>query len=177
MAVLAWRLRRRGGELWPWATATAVGLTLVVIGYDLACVLRNACYGATAPAPLGFQMAGLSGTRVATPLVEAAVLLAALSGLLAAAPRLRPAVPALSLVAALALLRAALTPVSVLGRESAGLETLVLVSLGVGALVAALVLSRTCRRERQGHVFRLGLAYTEPLDVGVLDDRGQRRGR
>ena len=34
-----------------------------------------------------------------------------------------------------------------------------------------------CRRERQGHVFRLGLAYTEPLDVGVLDDRGQRRGR
>ena len=36
----------------------------------------------------------------------------------------------------------------------------------------------TLRAERaieMGHVFRLGLAYTEPLDVGVLDDQGQRR--
>ncbi len=70
------------------------------------------------------------------------MVLAALSVLLAVAPRLRPGVPALSLVAALALLRAALTPASVLGREAAGVETLVLVSLGVGALAAALALSR-----------------------------------
>ena len=142
VAVLAWRVRRRGGALWPWATAAAVGLTLAVIGYDLACVLRDACYGATAPSPLGFHMAGLGETRVATPLVEAAVLLAVLSAMLAAAPRLRPGIAALSLVAALALLRAALTPASVLGREAVGVETLVLVALGVGALAAALVLPR-----------------------------------
>lgn len=142
VAVLAWRIRRRGGELWPWATAAAVGLTLATIGYDLACVLRDACYGAITPAPLGFLMAGLSETRLATPLVEAALLLAALSALLAAAPRLRPGMLALSLVAALALLRAALTPASVRGWEAAGVEALALIALAVAALVASLALSR-----------------------------------
>ena len=142
VAVLAWRVRRRGGELWPWATAAAVGLTLAVIGYDLACVLRDACYGATAPAPLGFLMGGLNETRLATPLVEAALLLAALSALIALAPRLRPGVPALALVGALALLRAALTPASVLGREAVGVELALLVALAGGALAASVVLSR-----------------------------------
>ena len=141
-AVLAWRVRRRGGELWPWATAAAVGVTLAVIGYDLACVLRDACYGATVSTPLGFQMSGLSEPRVATPLIEAAVMLAILSALLAAAPRFGVRALALSLVAALALLRAALTPASALGLEAVGVETLLLVALGVGA-VATAILPRT----------------------------------
>ncbi len=141
-AVLAWRVRRRGAELWPWATAAAVGVTLAVIGYDLACVLRDACYGATVSTPLGFQMSGLSEPRVATPLLEAAVMLAILSALLAAAPRFGVRALALSLVAALALLRAALTPASALGLETVGVETLLLVALGAGA-VATAILPRT----------------------------------
>lgn len=138
-AVLAWRIRRRGGELWPWATLAALGLAVAAIGYDLACLLRDACYGATVPTPLGFHMAGLSEPRLATPLVEAAVLLAALSVLLAAAPRLGFRALALSLVAALALVRAALTPASVLGREAVGGETLLLFVLGAAAVAVAIL--------------------------------------
>ncbi|MDA0366528.1 MAG: hypothetical protein O2843_11820, partial [Chloroflexi bacterium] len=75
VAVWWWYTRRSRGARAGAALALTVGIVLVTISYDGACVLRDACYGAPAPAPLGFPMAGLADARAATPLIEAAVLL------------------------------------------------------------------------------------------------------
>ena len=138
-AVVAWRARRRD-DRWAWATAGAAGLAVTVVGYDLACVLRDACFGTTAPAPIGFRMSGLSETRLATPLVEATLLLALAAALLAFVHRLRAEALPLLLVAALALLRAALTPVSVFGSDAVGPATILLLLVGIGAILAAVAL-------------------------------------
>ncbi len=135
-AVIAWR-QRRGGDLWLWATVGAVGVAVATVGYDLACVLRDACYGTSAPSPLGFRMSGFSEPRLATPLIEAALLLALLAVVVAFAGRLRPRAIALLLTGVLLLVRAALTPASVLGTGAVGVETAVLVVLGAVALAVA----------------------------------------
>lgn len=135
-AVIAWRQRRAGGR-WLWATVGASGLAVATVGYDLACLLRDACYGTTAPSPFGFRMSGFSEPRLATPLIEAALLLALLAVVVAFAGRLRPRAVALLLVGVLPLVRAALTPASALGTGAVGVDTAVLVALGAVALVAA----------------------------------------
>ena len=82
LAVLAWAARGEGAAAyWPLATAWAVGLALAVAVYDLSCPLRDACYGARAEPPLGFRMSGLADTRLATPALEGALLLALLGAL------------------------------------------------------------------------------------------------
>lgn len=140
-AVGLWHMR--GGAVaprWAVAGAGAAGLAVATVGYDAACVLRDACYGVEAPAPLGFEMSGLSEPRMATPLIEAALVLAAAALILASAPRLSPRTPPLLLLATLALVRAALTPASALGAEAIGLETLVLAAGGVMGLGVAVLM-------------------------------------
>ena len=135
-AVVAWRSRGHGAP-WTWLTVGAAGLAVATVGYDLSCVLRDACYGVAAPRPFGFEMSGFGESRLATPLVEATAVLGAAAALLAVARRLPAEAPGLLLLAALALIRAALTPASVLGAEAIGLETLVLVLAGVTAIASA----------------------------------------
>lgn len=137
VAVIAWRQRRRGRDIWLWATVGASGLAVATVGYDLACVLRDACYGTTAPSPFGFRMSGFSEPRLATPLVEAALLLVLLAVVVALAGRLRPRAVALLLTGVLLLVRTALTPASVLGTGAVSVETAVLVVLGAVALAVA----------------------------------------
>jgi len=135
-AVAWWHARRAPADRDAWALVAAAALALAVAGYDLACVVRDACYGTAAPAPLGFRMSRLADTRLATPLVEATVLLLALALLLAALRRLPARALAAWTLAAVALLRAALTPASIAGRDSIGAETAVLVVIGVAAAAA-----------------------------------------
>ncbi len=135
-AVIAWR-QRRGGDVWLWAIVGASGLAVATVGYDLACVLRDACYGTTAPAPFGFRMSGFSEPRLATPLIEAALLMMLLAVVVTFAGRWRPRAVALVLTGVLLLVRAALTPASVLGTGAVGVETALLVALGAVALAAA----------------------------------------
>ena len=71
-AVLAWRTRRDAASRIVWLALASAGLVVATTTYDLSCVARDACYGIDAPAPLGFAMADLSDTRLATPLIEAA---------------------------------------------------------------------------------------------------------
>lgn len=134
-AVLASRTRQTPGARLPWLAATAAGLALTVVAYDLACVARDACTGAEAPAPFGFAMSGLSETRVATPLIEAALLLVA-GGLLLSSP-----IPTtrglLTLGGIAALTRVALTPLSVLGTDAFGVDSVIFLLVGVAALAAA----------------------------------------
>ena len=141
-AAVSWHARRRDAT-WAWVTAAAVGLAVATVGYDVACVLRDACYGAAAPPPLGFAMSGFSEARLATPLVEATVVLAAGAALLMLAGRLSTASIALLLLGALALVRAALTPASVLGVDAVGLETMLLAFGGAALLATALTLRFT----------------------------------
>jgi prolipoprotein diacylglyceryltransferase len=148
-AVVAWRARRRDGA-WAWATAAAAGLAVATVGYDLACVLRDACYGTAAPPPLGFEMSGFSQPRLATPLVEATVLLALGAALLRFAHRVPAEVIALLMIGALALVRAALTPASVLGTDAIGLETMVLGLVGVVAIAAAVAMRFVAPERRVG---------------------------
>jgi Prolipoprotein diacylglyceryl transferase len=138
-AVVAWRAKQRQVR-WAVGTTGAVGLAVATVGYDLACVIRDACYGAPAPVPLGFRMSGLSEPRLATPLIETALVLVALAVLLTFARQLSARSVPLLLVGVLALVRAALTPLSALGVEAVGVGTIVLVISGVSAVVAAAAL-------------------------------------
>jgi prolipoprotein diacylglyceryltransferase len=142
LAVTSWRARRDLEASGRWLAAGAAGLAIAALGYDLACPLRDACFGAQAPPPLGFRMSGLADTRLATPLLEAAALLVVLAGTVRWLPRLAPGAAALGLLAALALLRAAFTPLSVRGLDAAGVETALLVAAGVALTVAAIVAQR-----------------------------------
>ena len=142
--VLAWMLHRASTtDAGAWLSAWGLGLTVAVAGYDLACPLRDACYGAQAPAPLGFSMSGFADTRLATPLVEAAVLLAALALLLRGWPRLHPGVPGLLLAATVAGLRLALTPLSVGGWSGVTPEFLALAMVIAMSLAGLIVLQAT----------------------------------
>jgi hypothetical protein len=119
------------------ATAWAAGLALAVAAYDLGCPLRDACFGAQAEPPLGFAMSGLADTRLATPAVEGAALLALAGALLLGWPRWRPGVAALALIAGVALLRLGFAPLSVLGWSGWGIEEVVLALVGAAALGGA----------------------------------------
>ena len=130
-AVLAWRTRHDPASKWKWLAAAAGGLAVLAIVYDLSCVARDACYGATAPAPLGFAMSGLSDTRMATPLIEGAALLLAAGVLLSSNLGARRSLIALAGVAAIA--RVAFTPLSVLGPDALGLETVLFSLLAIAA--------------------------------------------
>ncbi|MEZ4552786.1 MAG: hypothetical protein R3B59_02670 [Dehalococcoidia bacterium] len=139
-AVAAWQTRGQDAVArWGVAGAASIGLAVATVGYDVTCVVRDACYGAAAPAPFGFEMSGLSEPRIATPLVEATLLMAAGAVLLRIGGRLTVATAAL-LLGTLALTRAALTPASALGVEAVGLETVVLVVVGILAVGWAIVL-------------------------------------
>ncbi len=138
LAVLAWdALRVPQAGRWPLATAGAAGLALAVAAYDIGCPLRDACFGARAEPPLGFAMSGLADTRLATPAIEGAVLLAMTGGLLLGWRFWRPGTAALALVAGVALLRLAFAPLSVLGWPGWGVEELTLAIVGAGALAGA----------------------------------------
>ncbi len=146
LAVLGWEARGSSeatGEAagaaarWPLATAWAAGLALAVAAYDLGCPLRDACFGAQAEPPLGFAMSGLADTRLATPAVEGAALLALAGALLLGWARWRPGAAALALLAGVALLRLALAPLSVLGWPGWGVEEVALALVGAAALGGA----------------------------------------
>lgn len=140
LAVLAWRLRDEGGDArWRWLTAWVVGLSVATVAYDIVCPLRDACYGAAAPAPLGFRMSGLADTRIATPLVEAALLLAALGVLLTLWPRLRPGQAGLFALSAIAGLRVAFQPLSVTGWPGFTVEVAVFGTVAALALAVAIL--------------------------------------
>jgi hypothetical protein len=142
--VLAWMLRRGAAAAGPaWLTAWALGLAVAATSYDLACPLRDACYGAQVPAPLGFSMSGFADTRLATPLVEAAILLGGLGLLVQWWPRWRPGVPGLLLLGAVAGLRLALTPLSVAGWPGVTPEVLALAMVVAMALAGVVVLQAT----------------------------------
>jgi hypothetical protein len=80
-------------------------------------------------------MSDLSDTRLATPLIEASLLLLAAGALLSAPLAPRRALLALGGLAAL--LRVALTPLSVLGTDALGIETAFFAALGVALLAVA----------------------------------------
>jgi hypothetical protein len=138
LAVVGWRTRGKRAHSEAraaWLAAAAAALVLATATYDLACVARDACYGAAAPAPLGFAMSDLSDTRLATPLIEASLLLLAAGALLSAPLAPRRALLALGGLAAL--LRVALTPLSVLGTGALGLETMLFAALGIALLASS----------------------------------------
>lgn len=138
LAVLAWAARRQGAAAyWPLATAWALGLAIAVAAYDLSCPLRDACYGARAEPPLGFRMSGLADTRLATPALEGALLLALLGALVLTWRRWRAGVAAHVLVGGVALLRLGLAPLSATGWSGWGAEeaalAVVVSAAGAGA--------------------------------------------
>ncbi|MEZ4502582.1 MAG: hypothetical protein R3C39_08150 [Dehalococcoidia bacterium] len=146
-AVATWMMYRGPGDnddvrsaSGAWLSAWGLGLALAVTTYDLACPLRDACYGAQAPAPLGFTMSGFADTRLATPLVEAALMLLGLGLLLASWPHWRPGVPGLFAVLAVAGLRLGLTPMSVAGWPGLTPEVLVLSLVSAMGLAGVIVL-------------------------------------
>ncbi|MGE0229536.1 MAG: hypothetical protein AB7I38_15000 [Dehalococcoidia bacterium] len=146
-AVAAWQTRGQDAATrWAVVGAASIALAVGTVGYDVTCAVRDACYGAAAPAPFGFEMSGLSEPRLATPLVEATLLMAAGAVLLRIGGRLTVATTGLSLLGALALVRAALTPASALGVEAVGLETGVLVVAGILAVGWAIVLGTRAER-------------------------------
>lgn len=138
LVALGWEARGAGSLAhWPLATAWAAGLAIAVAAYDLGCPLRDACFGAQANPPLGFAMSGLADTRLATPAIEGAVLLALTGALLLGWQIWRPGVVAFALLAAVALLRLAFTPLSVLGWTGWGIEEVALALIGTGAVGGA----------------------------------------
>lgn len=155
LAWVGWRARQgQENRGLGWLAAAAGLLTVAAVAYDLGCVVRDACYGAQAPPPFGFRMSGLSATRLPTPLLEAALLLAWAGVLLASSLTSRGALFALGGTAAL--LRVALTPASVEGVAQLGRESLVLLLLGLASLSAAL------RVERARHAARAGATRRAP---------------
>lgn len=134
-AVLAWRTRADASSRLTWLAAAAGGLAVTAVIYDIACVARDACYGTEAPAPLGFAMSDLSETRLATPLIQAALLTLAAGALLSSGLSPRRALIGLGGVAALS--RVVFTPLSVLGTDALGLESVLFALLGVAAVALA----------------------------------------
>lgn len=126
----------------PAVTMIAAGLLVSMLAYDLACPLRDACYGRTAPSPLGFRMAALADTRLATSLWEAAALSALLGGLLRSWHELRPGVLAAALLGLLAAVRLVFTPLAVSGWPGWGGEPLVLALVVAAAAISIVVLVR-----------------------------------
>jgi hypothetical protein len=137
LLLASWQTRGRRDEMWLALPVVGAGLALATVVYDGACPLRDACYGAPAPAPWGFRMSGLADTRLATPLIEAAIIMLALGALVRSLPVIGERRAGMFLLAALALTRAALTPLSVFERDAVGLETAILAVAAAG-LVAAL---------------------------------------
>ena len=134
--VLAWRTWRDSTRRLTWLAAAAAGLAITVIVYDLGCVARDGCSGAAAPPPLGFALSGLSETRLATPLLEAALLLLVAGALFSSELGVRRSLIALAGLAAIA--HAAFAPLSVRGTEAIGIETGLFAALGVAAIAVAL---------------------------------------
>ena len=138
LAVLAWAARGAGAAAyWPLASAWAVGLALAVAVYDLSCPLRDACYGARAEPPLGFRMSGLADTRLATPALEGALLLALLGALVLTWRRWRTGVAAHALVGGVALIRLGLAPLSAAGWDGWGAGEVALAAVGAAAVAGA----------------------------------------
>ncbi|MSQ42273.1 MAG: hypothetical protein EXR65_04475 [Dehalococcoidia bacterium] len=122
--------------------AAALGLTIAAAGYDVACIARDACAGHVAPAPLGIVMPGLTQARLATPLIEAALLLIAGGALLATAP---PVTGAIALGGIAALLHAALAPASVAGAAALGIEDAAFAVVGAVLVAAAIAIAVAAR--------------------------------
>jgi hypothetical protein len=138
IAIVAWRTRGERGlseARLAWLAVAVTGLVITAWTYDVACLARDSCYGTGAPDPLGFAMSGLSDTRLATPLIEATLLLLVAGGLLSSKLSITQSLLVLGGVAAL--LRVALTAASVQGVEAIGLETMAFVVLGIVLLVVA----------------------------------------
>ena len=140
--VVGWEVSRRRGEPWPLLAAASLGLVVATVAYDAGCVVRDACYGAPAPAPLGFRMSGLADTRLATPLLEAAMLLGVLSALFGAWDRLSWPLRAALPFAMVALVRSALTPLSVLQWDAVGVRTYLAIVAGLLAVPVAVAVAR-----------------------------------
>jgi hypothetical protein len=140
---LWWRARGDEADV-RWAAA-AVGLVLASVTYSLACPLREACFGATAPAPLGIPLHGLAEPRLPTPLIEAVVLLLILSRAVSLAPRWSHARLGWALLAALAATRLVLTPLS-----AGGVDVLTMAVLAVATVGAAALALRANDRQRTG---------------------------
>jgi len=148
---LSWRgWRARGDDdidaRWEarWAVA-AVGLVLASATYSLACPLREACFGTTAPSPLGIPLHGLAEPRLPTPLIEAVVLLLVLSRGVSLATRWPLAQLGWALFAVLATTRLVLTPLS-----AGGGDLLTIVLLSVAALASTVMAVRAHRGQRAG---------------------------
>ena len=145
LAVFAWAARGAGeAARWPLATAWAAGLALAVAAYDLSCPLRDACFGARAGPPLGFHMSGLAETRLATPALEAVLVLALLGTLVLGWERWRAGVAAHAIIGGLAIIRLGLGPLSAGGWGGWGAHEAVL------ALVAAAALAGAAWRQLRG---------------------------
>lgn len=134
LAWVAWRSRGtpEAGLAW---VAAAAGLTLAAAAYALACPLRGACFGVTAPEPLGFPMHGLVEPRLATPVIEGIALLLILALAVRLAVTWSPARLGWALLGALATTRLALMPVSAAGIEA--IPALVLAATILASTAAA----------------------------------------
>jgi len=132
-AVLAWRTRHDRASTLAWVAAASAGLVIAAVVYDVGCIARDGCTGTEAPAPLGFAMSELSETRIATPLIEAALVLLAGGALLSSELGVRRGLIALGGFAAA--VRVAFTPLSVLGSDALGLESALFVAVAVAAAV------------------------------------------
>lgn len=143
----AWEVSNRRDAVWPLVAGVSLGLVLATIVYDASCIVRDACYGAPAPAPLVFRMSGLADTRLATPLVEAAVLLAGLSLFLRVWPWLSWPARAAFPFAGVAILRGAFTPLSVFEAEAVGVRAYGTILAGVVAVAAPGIIALVARRD------------------------------
>ncbi|MDA0815590.1 MAG: prolipoprotein diacylglyceryl transferase [Chloroflexi bacterium] len=140
--VLAWswwrgRLVRAFGEYW---AVAACGLVVASIAYDLGCPVREACMGATAPSPWGMPLHGLVEPRLPTPLMDGIVLLVVLAIAVRVDRARQPACLGWTLLAALAAMRLALTPLSAGGFDAP-----------VMAVLAVMVVLSTAMAVRAAH--------------------------
>jgi len=135
LVVIAWRGRGEGRpELAMRGLVAVVGLMLASVAYGLACPLREACFGATTSTPWGFPMHGLAEPRFATPLIESVVLLAVLAVTVRYVGRLSMERMGWGLLAALAVVRVAMMPISASGVDVAYALVLLVVAVGSGLL-------------------------------------------
>jgi hypothetical protein len=131
---VAWRVRGTPEAGLAWAT-TAAGLTLAAAAYALTCPLRGACFGTTAPEPLGFPMHGLVEPRLATPVIEGIALLFILAIAVRLAATWSPARLGWTLLAALAATRLTLMPLTAAGIEA--IPALLLAAVVLASTAAA----------------------------------------
>lgn len=143
-AALAWALWRSRGastaaSLW---TAAVAGVAIAAVSYDLSCFAREACYGVEAPEPFGFPMHGLAESRLPTPLIEAALLVALLALVTQRLDRWPMVRVGWGLLASLALVRLAMLPLTVPGVTAVDAILLALVALTATGLAARPSLAR-----------------------------------